>query len=38
MGFSLEPLLEVTKEKFASSPGNVLAVRDGFEGVKIGEK
>lgn len=37
MGFALEPLLEATKEKFAN-PGNVAAVRDGYEKVKIGDK
>ena len=38
IGFALEPLIEATREKFASSPGNVAAVRDGYEKVRIGEK
>ena len=38
MGFSLDPLIEVTGEKFAGDEGNLLAVRDGYEKVKVGEK
>ncbi len=38
MGFSLDSLIEVTQEKFEVSQRNILAVRDGYEKVKLGEK
>lgn len=38
MGFSLDPLIEAVREKFGGNQANLLAVRDGYEKVKLGEK
>ena len=38
MGFSLDWLIEVTREKFGGDDRNLLAVRDGYKKVKLGEK
>ena len=38
MGFSLSLLIEATREKFGENQGNLLAVQEGYEKVKLGEK
>ena len=38
MGFSLDTLIEATREKFKGSQRNLLAVREGYAKVKLGEQ
>jgi len=38
MGFSLDSLIEVAREKFEDNQENILAIRDGYGKVKLGEK
>ena len=38
MGFSLNSLIKATREKFGGGQRNILAVRDGYKKVKLGEK
>jgi len=38
MGFSLDSLIEATQDKFGDNQENILAIRDGYKKVKLGEK
>ncbi len=38
MGFSLDSLIGAVREKFGGNQGNLLAVREGYEKARLGEK